>query len=397
VVGLRFHVHAPKEEIVKSASFAVLFLTLSLTVFGQELSELSTPPNGDNERAEVSQWIGPVRISIEYHSPRVHNPATNDRTGHIWGELVHYGFFDEGFGPTKGAPWRAGANESTSISFSHDVKVEGKDLKAGTYALFLDVEKDGPWNWVFSNHVGWGSFQYDPKYDALRVPVTPQDTPFTEFLTYGFDERHPDSAIAFLQWEKKRIPFKVEVTNVNELYVAKMRQDLESWAGFRNEDWQTAAQFCADNKINLEEALTWADKAISGPFRGATVGQENFTNLQTKAAVLEAMGRDAEADTVMQKALHLPGAESVFVYVYGMKLLRSGKNSKAMEVFDLNQKQHPEEKFWTSLGLARGYSAVGDKKNAIANWEIVLRNVPANLNNRTPGFEAALKKLKESS
>ena len=127
---------------MKSALAAVLFLMFSITVAGQETSELSTPPNGDNEHAEVSQWIGPVKISIDYHSPKVHNPANNDRTGHIWGELVHYGFVDEGFGPTKGAPWRAGANESTSITFSNDVKIEGKDLKAGTYALFLDVGKN---------------------------------------------------------------------------------------------------------------------------------------------------------------------------------------------------------------------------------------------------------------
>jgi hypothetical protein len=382
---------------MKYALAVVTILMGSVSLFGQELSEISTPPNGDNERAEVSQWIGPVRVSIEYHSPRVHNPPTNDRTGHIWGELVHYGFFDEGFGPTKGAPWRAGANESTSITLSHDVKVEGKDLKAGTYALFLDVEKDGPWYWVVSNHIGWGSFQYDPKDDVLRVPITPQDAPFTEFLTYGFDERRPDSAVAFLQWEKKRIPLKIEVQNVNEIYVAKMRQELQSWAGFRNEDWQTAAQFCADNKINLEEALTWADKAINAPFRGATLGQENFTNLQTKAAVLEAMGRQADADALMQKAFRLPGTDPALVYAYGMGLLRKNNNAKAMDVFTLNQRQHPEEKYWTNLGLARGYTAINDKKNAIASWEIVIHNVPANMSNRTAGFEAALKKLKESS
>jgi hypothetical protein len=376
---------------------AVMILTLSGAVFGQESSELSTPPNGDAERAEVSQWIGPVKISIAYHSPRVHNPATNDRTGHIWGELLHYGFFDEGFGPTKGAPWRAGANESTSITFSHDVKIEGKDLKAGTYALFLELEQTGPWYWIFSNHLGWGSFQYDSKDDVLRVPVTPQDTPFTEFLTYGFDERQPNSTVAFLQWEKKRIPFKVEVTNVNEIYVAQMRQELQSWPGFRYEDWRTAAQFCADNKINLEEALTWADKAISGPFRGASVGHEDFSTLQTKAAVLEAMGREQDADAVMQKALQLPGTDPVSIYQYAMHLLRNNKNSKAMEVVTFNQRQHPEEQFWTHLGLARGYTAMGDKKNAIANWEIVLRNVPPNMISRTAGFETALRKLKESS
>src|SRR5689334_19636776 len=127
----------------------VFFLIFLGVASGQETSELSMPPNGDNEQAEVSQGIGPVKISIKYHSPKVHNPPGSDRTGHIWGELVHYGFFDEGFGPTKGAPWRAGANESTAITFSNDVLVEGKNLPAGTYALFLDVEKTGPWFWIF--------------------------------------------------------------------------------------------------------------------------------------------------------------------------------------------------------------------------------------------------------
>ena len=382
---------------MKSALAAFMLLMFSMTVAAQETSQLSTPPNGDNEHAEVSQWIGPVKVSIDYHSPKVHNPANTDRTGHIWGEVVHYGFVDEGFGPTKGAPWRAGANESTSITFSSDVKVEGKTLKAGSYALFLDAEKDGPWQWIFSNHLGWGSFQYDPKDDVLRVPVTPQDAPFTEFLTYGFDERRPDSAVAYLQWEKKRIPFKIEVPNVNELYVAKMRQDLQSWAGFNFQDWQTAAQFCADNKINLVEALTWADKAINGPFRGATIGHEDFSTLATKAAVLGALGREPEADSVMQKALQLPGTDAYSVYAYGMGLLRHDKKDKAMNVFVFNQQQHPQDKFWTSLGLARGYTALGDKKNAISNWEIVLRNVPANLSNRTATYEAALNKLKEAS
>jgi tetratricopeptide (TPR) repeat protein len=386
-----------QEVFVKYALAAVMFLMFSTIVVAQETSELSTPPNGDNEHAAVSQWIGPVRISIDYHSPRVHNPDNNDRTGHIWGELVHYGFVDEGFGPTKGAPWRAGANESTSITFSNDVKVEGKDLKAGTYALFLDVEKTGPWNWVFSNHLGWGSFQYDPQDDALRVPVTPEDAPFTEFLTYGFDDRRPDSAVAYLQWEKKRIPFKIEVLNVNKLYVVKMRQDLQSWAGFNYQDWQNAAQFCADNKINLEEALQWADKAINGPFRGATIAHEDFSTLSTKASVLEAMGRESDADALIEKALHLPGTDAYSVYAYGMGLLRGDKKDRAMKIFVFNQQQHPQDKFWTSLGLARGYTAVGDKNNAIANWEVVLHNVPSNLSNRTAAYEASLKKLRETS
>jgi hypothetical protein len=102
---------------VKIVLAAVLFALFSFTLSAQETSELSTPPNGDNQHAAVTQWIGPVKVSIDYHSPRVHNPAENDRTDHIWGELVHYGFVDEGFGPTRplrGGPERTRAPPSPS-------------------------------------------------------------------------------------------------------------------------------------------------------------------------------------------------------------------------------------------------------------------------------------------
>ena len=361
----------------------------------QELSELSLPPNGGNQKAEVSQWIGPVKITITYHSPNVHGGGGKDRAGHIWGEVVRYGFVDEGFGPTKAAPWRAGANESTTISFSDDVQVEGKPIKAGTYALYLDAEPSGPWVWIFSTAAaGWGSYQYDPRNDALRVSVTPQEASYTEFMTFGFDERRLSAAVAFLQWENKRIPFKIEVPNVNEVYVSRMRKELLVWPGFNYLNWQRAAQFCADNKINLEEALVWADKAIDAPFRGAVFGREDFSTLRTKAAVLSAMGREQESEAIMDKALHLPGGDVLTMHQYGVSLLSKGRKDRALEVFKINRAQHPEDKFVTYLGLARGYTAMGDKEKAIANWELALANVPASQRPNIPNYEKALKALK---
>jgi hypothetical protein len=374
-----------------------ILLAISIPAYSQVLSELSLPPNGDNSRAAVSQWIGPVKVTIDYHSPNVHGGGGKDRSGHIWGETVKYGFFDDGFGPSHAAPWRAGANESTTINFSHDVKVEGKDLKAGTYALFLDIEKTGPWTWIFSNAIGWGSYQYDPKNDALRVSVNPEVAPYAEFMTYAFDERRPNSAVAYLQWERKRVPFKIDVPNVNDLYVAEMRKELQGWPGFNYRNWQTAAQFCADNKVNLDEALVWAEKAISEPFRGAVQGHEDFSTLQTKAAVLRAMGKQQEADAVMDKALRIPATAALLIHGYGVSLVAAGRSARALEVFKLNQQLHPEEKFVTYVGLARGYSAMGDKQNAIKNWEIALRNVPENRKAQIPVYEELLKKLKEDN
>ena len=386
------------------ASFAGALLSCALfllplsgeALLAQERSELSQPPNGGNQKSEVSQWIGLVKVTITYHSPHVHNPPDNDRTGHIWGELVKYGFFDDGYGPSTAAPWRAGANETTTISFSHDVRIAGHQVRAGTYGLFLAVEPQGAWQWVLSTDAsGWGAYQYDAAHDVARVPAEAQDAPFTEDLTFGFTDRGLGSATAFLQWEKKRVPLTIEVPDPYGVYVAAMRAELLSWPGFDYRNWQAAAQFCADHKINLEEALTWADKAIREPFRNATLGHEDFSTLQTKAAVLDALGRGSEADAVMERALALPKTDPMPVYRYGMSLLSAGRREKAMEVFLANRRLHPDEIFWTALGLARGYTATGDRRRAIASWETTLKNLPGPLENNRPAFEEILRKLRQ--
>lgn len=352
---------------------------------------ISLPPSGGNQKASVTQWIGPVAATISYSSPDVHGPNGEDRKDHIWGELVPYGFTDQGFGSSKAAPWRAGANENTSITFSNDVTINGKALPAGTYGLFLAVEKEKPWTWIFSkNHSSWGSFFYDPKEDALRVDAKPEEAPYTEYLTYGFDERKNNSARACLQWENKRVTFDIGVPDVNELYVSKIKDELRSTPGFDYKNYMNAAQFCVQNKIALDQALVWADNAISLPF----IGQENFNTLQTKSMVLDAMGKTSEAQAIMDQAIKLPTADVMSVHMYGRTLINNGKNEKAFEVFTLNRKLHPEDKFTTYVGLARGYTALGDKKNAIKNWEIALKNIPEDQKRNLTLYENELKKLK---
>jgi len=71
-----------------------------------------------------------------------------------------------------------------------------------------------------------------------------------------------------------------------------MRRDLRGWAGFFWQNWQQAADFCAQNKVDLPEALTWAQRAVSDPFSG---GEENFTTLATLARLQAANGNAADA------------------------------------------------------------------------------------------------------
>jgi len=110
--------------------------------------------------------------------------------------------------------------------------------------------------------------------------------------------------------------------------------------------------------------------------------------------VLDALGRSAEAEAEMDKAIKHPTATVQLVHQYGRTLLAAGKSQKALEVFKLNRQLNPKDAFTTYVGLARGYTATGDKKNAIKNWEIAIKNLPENQKGSLKAYEAELTKLK---
>ena len=175
---------------VPTISFFLAFVA-SASVFGSQ--GLTFPPNGDNSQASVIQAIGPVRVTIDYSSPRVVR-GPNDRRGKIWGELVPWGLSDLGLNGCSSCPWRGGANENTTFTVTHDVKVQGQPLPAGTYGLhFIPGKED--WTVIFSKDASsWGSYWYDAKQDALRVQVKPVRNEYREWLTYEFTEREPGAA-----------------------------------------------------------------------------------------------------------------------------------------------------------------------------------------------------------
>ena len=335
-------------------------VALSLAeLLSAQVPGLTLPPSGNNQKASVTQFIGPVKITIDYSSPAVHGPGGKDRRGEIWGKLVPYGMTDLGFQGGKPGPWRGGANENTVFTVSDPVTIEGQPLAAGKYGLHLIAGAD-QWTVIFSkNSSAWGSFFYDESQDALRVKVKPAKHEYREWLTYEFTTRKPSEATAELQWEELAVPFQIKVDNVNEIYVTKLRQELTGESGFNPQAYDAAAQFCVQAGTHLEDALTWANLAINLPFAGET----NFDTLSTKALVLSKMGRESDAAEVMQTALHHPTATSLDIHQYGRKLLAAKKNQEAMAVFKLNAERNGEA--WpVNVGLARGYMALGEYKKA---------------------------------
>ena len=350
-------------------------LTILLLAAGSATAQLTMPPDGGNQRASVTQYIGLVKVTIDYNSPKVHSPLTGeDRRGKIWGKLVPYGLVDLGFGTCKECPWRAGANENTVFTVSHEVKIEGRTLPAGSYGLHM-IPGENEWTIAFSkNSQSWGSFFYDPAEDALRVNVKPAKSEYHEYLAYEFPERQLDKATAALRWEELQVPFVIAVENINDLYLAKMREELRGAKGFEWQNWSEAARFALKNK-DFKEGLEWAKVAASPRFPGQT----NFSTLSTLADLQAANGLEADAKKTRESALNHVTATAVDLHMYGRQLLSNGKKEDAMAVWTLNVKRHPNE--WpVNVGLARGNSALGHYEEALKYAKLALAQAPDEMN-----------------
>lgn len=348
---------------------STLLLCLPAGVWAQGLT---LPPSGGNQVSEISQHMGLVEVSIQYSSPGVTAPNGTDRTGQIWGQLVPYGLAPNNFGTAPEIPWRAGANMNTVFTCSHAIEVEGQPLPVGTYSLHMIPQAEGAWTLIFNrDHNAWGSYYYEPSHDQLRVEVMPEENPFHEDLTYSFINRELDRCTAALEWEMLRIPFDLSVPNIHDLYVTKLEAELSSDLGFSWQNWVNAATYTLQNQTHLEQGLAWADMAVSAPF----IGQVNFTTLQTKAALLMALERNEEAVAVMDQAIHHPTANVGQIHSLGRQMIALGQPEKALEVFQYNAERHPNT--WpVHVGLARGYSAAGDYKQALKHAKLAQKNVP---------------------
>jgi tetratricopeptide (TPR) repeat protein len=314
--------------------FAVSFLAAAAALAQPALRLPEASP-----KATASQTVGLTDIAISYH-----RPAVNKRT--IWGDLVPWN-----------EVWRAGANQNTTISFSSPVTVNGKPLAAGTYGLHMIPTQGGDWTIAFSNvSWAWGSFSYDEKEDALRVAAKPQPAEFQERLSYTFDEPSEKSVEVALRWEKLRVPFTVEV-DTPAVVIESLRRELRDLPRFSWQGWNQAAAYALRNKVDVDEALTWADRSIKM--------QETFNNLRTKAGLLELKGDTKTAAELRDRSMKI--ATEADINGYGYQLLGAGKTDEAIAIFRKNVKDHPQSwNVYDSLGEA--YDRKGDKKLAAENY-----------------------------
>jgi tetratricopeptide (TPR) repeat protein len=234
--------------------------------------------------------------------------------------------------------------------------VEGKPLEAGTYGLHM-IPTRGQWTVIFSSvSSAWGSFSYDETEDALRVSVTPVESPFQERLGYTLEEPSNRGASIVMRWEKLAVPIKVEV-DTPTIVAESLRKQLRGIQRFGWQGWNQAANYCLQNGVNLEEAVAWADRSIQM--------NENFTNLRTKAGLVEKSGDTKTAEALRTKAMTI--ATEADINAYGYELLGQGKTDEAIAMFQKNVRDYP--KSWNTYdSLGEAYDIKGDKKLAAENY-----------------------------
>lgn len=165
-------------------------LTMFVAVLLACVSVLTTVAQDkpSSPKAEASGTIGAAKVKVSYCQPSA-------RGRKIMGGLVPYG-----------EVWRTGANEATTVEFDKPVKIEGKDLAAGKYALFT-IPGENEWTIIFNKDAKqWGAYNYKQADDVLRVAVKPTKTAsFVETfnITVGKDQLE-------LKWENTSVPVKVK-------------------------------------------------------------------------------------------------------------------------------------------------------------------------------------------
>lgn len=271
------------------ATGVLLFLLAGAGPLGADIRLPKASPG-----ASVTTEVGTTAVTIEYHRPAV-------KGREIWGALVPYG-----------EVWRLGANEATRITFSDPVEVQGREVPAGTYALFAIPGKDS-WTLILNKQAKqWGAYFYKAEEDLLRFEVRPQTGPFTEWMQFQIIPAGDGDAVVEMAWATLRVPFSI-ATDPDASAWKSIDDTLAgspSWG-----DYQTAASWALQKDHRLDEAMGWIDKAMAMA--------ESFWNHETKARLLHKAGKTADAVAQLDRAMALAEGKAPREYIAGLESVKA--------------------------------------------------------------------------
>jgi len=267
--------------------FRTLFLAVALATTGLATSALAQPGSlelpAPSPHATVTQTVGVTTITVDYSSPGVKGRK-------IFGDLVPFGEL-----------WRTGANAATKLTFSRDVTIAGKDVPAGTYAVFT-IPTASSWTVILNKNPNQGGTrEYDKSLDALRAEVTPTAAPRRERMTFIFSETTPDSTRLDLEWDELRVSLPITI-KTNDL----ARADIDAWVAGSWRPLASAARYTHETLKDDKRALALIDASIAV--------QETWYNVWTKAQILHGTKDKKAAYALAKRAWELGEKADYFFY-----------------------------------------------------------------------------------
>lgn len=361
----------------------LLIAAFSIAAFYDVHSQALRLPRNTNIVCLTGRKIGVTEIEIHYSAPGV-----KGREGKIYGtSVVPFGYEVLGYGSNVASPWRAGADECTTLSFSTDVNINGKTLPAGKYAFFIAVQPDSSELIFNKNTKEWGSYFYRKELDVLHVPTVQQKNlpELQERLVYEFSNQTDSSIDINLKWERWSFPIHVSV-DLKRTVLENIREQMSGAIGFDPASLEAAAQWCVANDTNYNEALNWINSATD-PNLG---GRNSFNALSAKASILRKLDKNEEADSIMKTAV--ANATPLELHFYGRQLMNEHKLQEALDIFRQNYTK--QKGAWpTNVGMMRVYSAMGDYKKALEHAKAALKQATGDADKKF--LETAIQTLQE--
>ena len=261
---------------MKKNFLIVLSCLLSSTFIFAQVTPAPSPA------ATISQVVGVTKISIDYSRPTL-------KGREIFGKLIP---FDK--------VYRTGANGSTKIETTGDIKVQGQVLKAGKYSI-MSIPNQANWTIIFSKNLSVTEATYVASDDVLRVMARPQDISMVESFTIDFSDVKDDAAMMNISWEKTKVSIAITVDNV-----AAIESAVTAKGNDASNTYQQAADYMLQKGLDMTKALGLVDKSLAL--------RENFRNNWIKAQILDKLGKSSEAMGFALKAQSLGTGDSSYQF-----------------------------------------------------------------------------------
>ncbi|WP_300663192.1 DUF2911 domain-containing protein [Fluviicola sp.] len=223
---------------IKKTSSALLFLAFGMFSMTSVAQKITVP--APSPLQTLTQKFGLGEVTVEYS-----RPVAKGRT--IFGDIVPYG-----------KVWRTGANGTTKITFTDDVKIEGKDVKAGTYGLYSIPNKEYWEVMLYSDLTLNGNVaEYKAENEVARFKVkTTKTAGKVESFTISIGDVAPTEATLSLMWENTAVSLRL-TTDIDARVMKSIDESMKS----EKPEYFRAAGYYFENGKDLSQALTWVNKA----------------------------------------------------------------------------------------------------------------------------------------